>query len=70
MLCEVCGEREGKHQKCNGDGKHHHHGEVHAHPKTQEISKSDSYLQWMCDECHELDEANWASTRPRREEKR
>lgn len=47
-LCEVCGDRVGRAQRCTTDGAHHRHGMIHAR-------RRNFRLTWVCDECREAD---------------
>ena len=60
--CELCKIKQGKYNGCNGDGGLHHHGAVHAHPKTYG-GDSTNHLMWLCKGCNEIDKKNWDDAR-------
>lgn len=47
-LCEICGDRVGKPQRCTTDGAYHRHGMIHAHSRALRLT-------WTCDECRAAD---------------
>jgi hypothetical protein len=49
--CERCG-KPGQPQVCPGDGRYHHHGEVHT------VS---GCLQWVCDLCCQTVADEWSA---------
>ena len=49
-LCQLCGDRVGKPQRCTTDGRIHGHGMIHARQRNMSLT-------WVCDECRAADAA-------------
>lgn len=49
-LCDMCKEKEGQGQMCEGDGRLHGHGMVHT------IKNG---LMWLCDDCADKVKLEW-----------
>lgn len=56
-MCEMCGDRVGRPQRCTTDGSCHGHGRIHAF--TREMR-----LTWVCDDCRRVDAEAMRDARP------
>lgn len=54
-LCENCGKKNAKRQRCNGDNKWHWHGGVHR----RDINGHRGGLQDLCNDCIKIDAKEW-----------
>lgn len=49
-ICEMCNEKQGTANACEGDGRIHHHGMVHVMNKG---------LMWLCPDCADKVKLEW-----------
>jgi len=56
-LCEICKQKEGQLNECEGDGRMHHHGMVHI---------LEGGLKWLCEECANIEAKKWQAARETR----